>query len=100
MKINKELISEVIRNLATQRNLNISDENISNIVDEAEDMYNQTVGLIPKDQPLIQTMTSAFIAGVLFTTDNFDRKKKVDLHFESNDGTLKYTGETPSGSRK
>jgi len=97
MKINKEAMSKSIRALVTQRGLTISDKEISNCLDEAQDMYTQTKDFLPKDQPLIQTMTSAFISGVIFAIDKFDREKKVDLHFESKDGgPLKYKGETPS----
>lgn len=77
--INKPLMKEMIQKQAAHRPVEISDEQIDSLIDEAEEVWN-TTHLFMNSTSIEQRVIGAFIAGALFGLDKCDRKKE-DLIF-------------------
>lgn len=75
MKINRPLMKEQILIQAMARPVEITDQQVENAMDEAEEMVTKNQKMMKKT-PVEQQVIGAFMAGMLFGLDKCDPKKE------------------------
>lgn len=85
MKIDKSKITEVFKQQLVMRKQTMTDEAISESIDEAQAMYDQTKPFIKPNMHPIQHIIPSFLAGIQFALDSFKRGT-MNLNLKTKDG--------------
>lgn len=85
MKIDKSKMTEVFKQQLAMRKQTMTDEAISESIDEAQTMYDQIKPFIRPNMHLIQHIIPSFLAGVQFALDSFKRGT-MNLNVKTEDG--------------